>query len=499
MNRALKRISLACLAMFVLLLLNVNYVQAFESTSLAAKPGNIRIFDQQFQYQRGPIVADGDPLHPVTIAESRLIKGTPNYHRVYPFNQVYAAVTGYDSIYGSTGIEYYENKELAGTDPRLAVPNLVDLFTGKSKVGATVNLTISAKAQQAAYQALRQQAAADGGKPAAAVALDPKSGAILALATWPTYNPNKLTTHNGSQLDRIDKRLLANPGQPLLNRATQETYPPGSSFKIVTGSGWLSGGKGRSQNSTVAAPTVLKLPNGNFLHNDGDEACGDGNPQLILAFYVSCNTAFGKLGILVGAQALAHQAGLFGWNSALSVPLPVVASKYPAESDPSLRALSAIGQLNDEVTPMQEAMDAAAIANGGTLMSPYLVQSVQALTPALSNIESASPKALSRAVSPQVASEMGQMMLQVTQNPAGTAYQTAGPPAVGHGLLIAGKTGTAENGVNNAGLDDAVFTCFAPFGNPRIAVGVIVQGGGFGAAAAAPIAVKIIQAYLGGS
>lgn len=498
MNRALHRISLACLAMFVLLLLNVNYVQAFQSTSLAGEPGNIRIFDQQFQYQRGSIVAAGDPGHPVTIAESRLVKGTTTYRRYYPSGEEYAAVTGYDSIYGSTGIENYENKDLAGTDPRLAVHNLLGLFNGKAKVGATVNVTISAKAQAAAYLALQAQARADGGKPAAVVALDPRTGAILAMASSPTFNPNELTTFSGSQLDRADKRLIADPGQPLLNRAIQETYPPGSSFKIVTGSTWLSGGSGRSSTSTVAAPTVLTLPNGNLLHNDGDEACGDGQPQLIEAFYLSCNTAFGKLGIDVSAQALVRQANLFGWNSPLAVPLPVVASRYPAESDSSLRALSAIGQLNDEVTPMQEAMDAAAIANGGTLMTPYLVQSVQALAPDLSYIQQASPKALSQAASSKVAGQMGQMMLQVTQNPGGTAYQTAGPPAVGS-LQIAGKTGTAENGVNNAGLDDAVFTCYAPYSNPRIAVGVIVQGGGFGAAAAAPIAVKVIQAYLGAS
>jgi peptidoglycan glycosyltransferase len=499
MNRALNRVALACLVMFILLLLNVNYVQAFRATSLASEPGNIRVFNQQFTYQRGTIVAAGDPAHPVTVAESRLIKGTDQYRRYYPLGPQYSAVTGYDSIYGKTGIEYYENKELAGTDPRLAVHNLVGLFTGKSNVGATVNLTINPRAQQAAYQALQAQAAVDGNKPAALVALNPGTGAILAMASWPSFNPNLLTTLDGTKLNRIDKRLLNSRGQPLLNRATQETYPPGSSFKVVTGSTWLSGGTGRSATSTVAAPTVLTLPNGNLLHNDGDEACGDGNPQLILAFYVSCNTAFGKLGIKVGAQALTHQANLFGWNSPLSVPLPVVASRYPAESDPSLRALSAIGQLNDEVTPMQEAMDAAAIANKGTLMAPYLVQSVQALSPALSNIQTASPRVLSQAVSSQVAAQMGQMMLQVTQNPAGTAYATAGPNAVGHGLLIAGKTGTAENGVNNAGLDDAVFTCFAPYASPQIAVGVIVQGGGFGAAAAAPIAVKVIEADLGES
>jgi penicillin-binding protein A len=140
-------------------------------------------------------------------------------------------------------------------------------------------------------------------------------------------------------------------------------------------------------------------------------------------------------------------------------------------------------------------MDAAAIANHGTIMKPYLLKYVQA--PDLTQLAATSPSVLTQAVSPKVASEMGSMMIAVTQNPNGTAYQTAGPPTVGNSLVIAGKTGTAENTVSGAGLDDAVFTCFAPANNPQIAVGVIVKGGGFGADAAAPIAVKIIEAYLG--
>jgi penicillin-binding protein A len=493
MNRALLRISLACLAMFVLLLINVNYVQAFESTSLATKPGNIRIFDQQFQYQRGSIIASGDQAGGgVKIAESRLVKGTSTYRRYYPFGAAFAPVTGYDSIYGATGIEGAEDKELAGTDQRLAVHNLVSLFTGKPKLGATVYLTISPKAQQAAYQALKN----DGGHDAAVVAIDPSTGAILALASYPTFNPNLYTTFSGPRLVKIDNRYRHEHSQPLLNRAINVTYPPGSTFKVVTSATWLSKNAGRSPQSTVPAPPALKLPNGNLLHNDAGETCGNGNPPLIQAFYVSCNTAFGSLGIKVGAAALLNQANLFGLNSSkLAIPLPVSASRYPLEPDPSLRALSSIGQLDDQVTPLQEAMFAATIANGGSLMTPYLVQNIQA--PDLRNIQSASAggTVLSRPVSSQVASEIGQMMFQVTHNQGGTAFATANPQVAG--VDISGKTGTAENGVNNAGLNDAVFTCFAPSANPKIAVGVIVQGGGFGADAAAPIAVKIIQAYLG--
>jgi peptidoglycan glycosyltransferase len=186
-------------------------------------------------------------------------------------------------------------------------------------------------------------------------------------------------------------------------------------------------------------------------------------------------------------------ANAYGFNkSDLTIPLPVTASSYPALTDRAQIALSAIGQFNDTETPLQEAMVAAAIANGGTMMRPYMVAQVKA--PDQSTVQTASPEVYARPISGTQAGYLTQMMISVTQDPNGTAYTAAGPPVTG--IHIAGKTGTAQNGVNNSNLDDAVFTCFAPYENPRIAVGVIVKGGGFGADAAAPIALKIIQAYL---
>jgi peptidoglycan glycosyltransferase len=487
-NRALLRLSMACLVMFVLLLINVNYVQAFESTSLSAEPGNVRVFYQQFQYQRGSILATGDDKN-VKIALSRQEKGGNRFYlRQYPDGPAYAPVTGYDSVYSKTGIEAAENKELAGTASSLQVHNLISLITGKPKLGATVSLTISPRAQQAAYAALVAT-----GHQGGVVAINPRTGAILALASYPSYNPNGYTTLDGQQLNRTDARYRHDPNQPLLNRALNATYPPGSSAKVITSAAAFSTGKVANPNTPVAAPNSLPIGNGNTLVNDNNETCGSGNPPIIQAFWLSCNTAFGKLGIKVG-RALHHYASAFGANNPnLTIPLPVSESVIPTETDPAFTAFTAIGQFNDRVTPMQEAMLSAAVANGGTLMKPYLVQSVQA--PDLQTIDSAKPIPLGRPVSPQVAGFLTQMMKTVTQNPAGTAFATANSSLTG-GIVIAGKTGTAQNGVNNTNLDDAVFTAFAPADNPKIAVGVIVKGGGFGAAAAAPIAVKVIQAYL---
>jgi penicillin-binding protein A len=485
-NRALRRISIAILVMFVLLLINVSYLQGFEPASLAAKPNNARAFEAQFQYQRGNIVTqDG-----VTVAESTPSGDIYKYKRKYPLGAEYAPVTGYDTLYSETGVEAAESSLLSGSDSALTVRNLIDLLTGKQRKGANVTLTINSRAQAAAYSAL-----AAGGKPGGVVAINPKTGQILALASYPSYNPNVLATHNGTQLNNADSALLKQSPSPLLNRALQVTYPPGSTFKIVTSSAFLTQFPNDTVTTSVASPTRLTLPQTTqVLTNDNGEACGNGSGQamLITAFAQSCDTTFGKIGITLGAQRLDSMAAAFGMNSQnLTIPLPVTQSNYVIPPSPPLTAYSAIGQFSDTVTPLQEAMFAATIANGGTLMKPYLVQQVTASD--LSTVQTTAQATLSQPVSSTVAGDVGAMMRAVVQDPNGTAFAYNAQAA--DGIVIAGKTGTAQNGVNNSKLNDAVFTCYAPYANPDIAVGVIIEGGGYGAAAAAPIAVKVIEAY----
>lgn len=501
MNRSLRRLSIACLAMFLLLLVWVNYLQVFRVNSLANEPGNIRVFNQQFKNQRGEIIAAGGRQEQV-IAESKLAKGGI-YQRFYPDPMAYAPVTGYDSVlgttspFGLTGIEKAENKYLSGSASNLAVYNLKGLFTGHSRQGASVYLTIDPKAQAAAYAALAAM-----GKPAAAVAINPSTGAILALASYPTFDPNRYATQDTNQLAKIDKAYRDDPNQPLLNRALDATFPPGSTFKIITSSAGFGTGRVASQTAPIPAPQFYHLPGStHVLTNDGNAPCGNGHPQIIYAFTLSCNTAFGKLGATLGGPTLVRYAQMFGFNNfghganaPLTIPLPVTPSFIPPGlTDPAESANSAIGQFDDAITPMQEAMMAATVANHGVLMQPYLVQEVRA--PDQEVVQSAQPTQIGRVVSSQVAGYLAAMMESVTHNPAGTAYFTAGPNATS--IDIAGKTGTAQNGPNNTGLNDAVFTCFTPSSATPIAVAVIVKGGGFGADAAAPVAVKIIQAYLG--
>jgi peptidoglycan glycosyltransferase len=304
-----------------------------------------------------------------------------------------------------------------------------------------------------------------------------------------------LAVLNGSESNAYDKKLLLESGNPLLNRATSATFPPGSTFKIVTSSAAFNQGNYNTQ-TLVSAPTSLQLPQSsvNLINNDGEQCgtLGNGKATIITAFTESCNTAFANIGMQLGSATLKSMAEKYGFNNPdLTIPLPVAQSNFPLEPAQSFTAMSAIGQKDDTVTPLQEAMFAATIANNGTLMRPYLVQQVQAAD--LSIVDQAAPTAMSQPVSAAVAGEIKNMMVSVVNSPDGTGYafKNAIP-----GVQIAGKTGTAQNGVNNSGLNDAVFTSFASSGNRSMAVGVIIQGGGYGAAAAAPIAVQVLKAYL---
>ncbi len=487
MNRALRRISIASLLMFVVLMLNVNYLQAFKADSLTADPSNVRSFEQQFQQQRGQIVAaDGTVLAKSVPTNNAIYK----FQRQYPHGPLYAPVTGYDSIFGATGLEHEENKLLSGNDPKLLVRNFVNMITGKKPQGAQVVTTIDPRAQAAAYDALRATGLSGG-----VVALDPKTGAILALSSTPTFDPNRYTTFDGAKLDKIDNAYRRDPAQPLLNRAINQTYPPGSTFKVVTSSALFSSGK-YDPNTVVNAPTQLPLPGSTTtLINFDGLPCGGGQVTITYAFTVSCNTVFGGLGMRIGGPALHDQANKFGMNDQnLTIPLPVSPSIAPLLTDKAQTAMTAIGQFDDTVTPLQEAMFSSAIANSGQLMRPYLVQKVEAQD--LSSVESTTPQMLNQTVSSTVADEVKSMMQQVTQSTSGTAH-AATASLLAQGIQVWAKTGTAQNGVNNTGLDDAVFTCFAQSGNQQIAIGVVVKGGGEGADAAAPVAVAVIKAYLG--
>jgi peptidoglycan glycosyltransferase len=476
MNRSLRRVAVAALVMFVALLVNANVVQVGQAESLKNNPDNHRILYSEYSHRRGAIVVDGH-----AVALSKRVHDQYKYLRTYPGGAVYAPVTGYYSFnYGSTGIESAENEILSGDSDKLFVRRLSDYFTGRTPQGGAVALTISDKAQQAAYQAL-------AGKRGAIVALDPRTGAILALATAPSYDPSVLASHKFGAVTRAYRQLARDPGNPLLNRATSQTYPPGSTFKVVTTAAALSSGD-FTPSSQLPAPNQLSLPQTTHkLQNFEGEQCNGGRDiSLADALRISCNTAFGGLGLRLGQSEIRKQANAFGFDRSLSIPMGVARSVYPDNLSRPEVAFSAIGQDSDAVTPLQMAMVAAGVANGGVVMAPYLV--AKTLAPDLSTLSTANPREFSRATSPTVASQLTRMMQAVVSSGTGTAAQIPG-------VDVAGKTGTAENQPGQP--THAWFIGFAPAQNPRVAVAVLIEHGGVGGVTAAPIARQVMQAVLG--
>jgi peptidoglycan glycosyltransferase len=480
MNHALRMVAAAALVMFVALLVNSNVLQVGEASSLRANPHDVRVLYSEYSHQRGPILVGGRE-----IAKSVPTNDSLKYLRTYPGADVYAPVTGFYSLaLSDSALEQAEDPILAGTDDRLFLNRISDEITGRTPKGGSVITTLNAKVQQAAYDGLKAS-----GHPGAAVAIDPSTGAILAMVSYPSYDPSVLSTHNSRADTQAYHRLLRDPDDPLLNRAINQTYPPGSTFKVVTTAAALSSGK-YTPTTLVPAPNALTLPQTSHqLTNFAGETCGPGGQiTLTLALTVSCNTAYGGIGLKLGAAALSRQAKLFGFGQALQVPLQTSASHFSDDASGPNVAFAAIGQYDDSVSPLQMAMVASGIANDGVVMKPYLVAQTRA--PNASVLTTAHPKELDRAVSGKVAGELTTMMEQVVAAPDGT-----GRAAAISGVQVAAKTGTAQNATGQQ--SHAWFISFAPAANPKIAVAVIVEHGGQGGVAAAPIARSMMCAVLG--
>ena len=489
MNKPLRKVAVACLLLFGLLLLNVNYVQAVKASDYRSDSRNSRTLLRQFEHERGPIVLSGGG----GATAAALDRGTPKerfkFLRRYPDGPLYAHVTGFHSfVYGNTGVEQLENGVLSGESDQLLVRRLSDYVTGRQPEGGRVVLTLSSAAQQAALAGL-------AGHRGAAVALDPRTGAILAMVSTPTYDPNRLSSHDGSKIRSYYEALQADDGDPLLNRAVQQTYPPGSTFKVITSAAALSSGK-FTPDSRIPSPRELDLPQTDKpLRNFGGESCGDGKTSTLAdAFRISCNTAFGGLGMTLGGDKVRQQAEKFGFgDNDLQVPTRIARSVFPDSLSEPQEAQAAIGQYDVRVTPLQMAMVAAGVANGGDVMKPYLVREVQG--PDLSRLSTTEPSVYRHdAISREVADQLTAIMELVVNDGTGRSAQIPG-------VRVAGKTGTAQHATGEP--PHAWFIGFAPADDPRVAVAVVVEDGGSagseatGGRVAAPIARSIMRAVLG--
>lgn len=486
MNKPLKRIAFACFALLAALMINVNYIQAFEADDLETKPGNGRTIIDRYQRERGPIYVGN-----TKVAYSKATSGLYKYKRVYANGPLYAPITGMYSLYSTTGVELAENDLLDGTSDKLFVRRLMDQLTGKPPKGASVLTTVNQKAQKVAYQGLQ-----NAGRRGAVVALDPSNGKILAMATNPSFDPNTFSSFDGDTLAKASKRLTKDKDQPMLNRTISNTYPPGSTFKVVTSAAALGTGD-YSPDSVVAAPNTYKPPQTTqSMQNDSGESCGNGSTTTLShALEMSCNTAYAILGVKLGSNKMEDQAKKFGiGDSDLEVPMPVTKSVFPQGLPPAFLAQASIGQYDTRVTPMQMAMVASGVANDGSIMQPYLVDSVKGADG--STVEKTTPEEYRDPMDSSTANDLTEMMKAVVSGPDGTGSTVAIP-----GVQVAAKTGTAQNQPGKP--PHAWMIAFAPAENPKVAVAVMVESGGklggdaSGAKVSGPIARDVMRAVLG--
>lgn len=491
MNRPIKKVAIFCFALFAALFLEGNWIQVVKAGSYSAHADNYRNTIYNYEVQRGAIMVGS-----TQVAYSKPTgSSTMKYQRAYPSGPEYAAVTGFfSSNYGTLNLENYENSLLSGKDTRLATQNFLRKAQGKNQAGGSIVTTIDAAAQQAAYQGLSSTLSNVG--QGAVAAIDPKTGAILALVSLPSYDPNQLASSSSSVQNAYAKQLNDNPLQPKLDQALQTTYPPGSTFKIITSAAALSDGLNGTSITPSSAITgapldQLTLPGSTAtIANSGGETCVDNILQD--AFAQSCNTVYGYVGLQLGATALQNEAEAWGFNKAgPSVPMQAATSVFPANLSRPQVAQSAIGQFDVTMTPLEGAMMAAAVADGGVIEAPYLI--AKELDTKGNVIASASPTQLYQPISSSVASELSTMMQGVVTNGTATNLQNLG-------VSVAAKTGTAQRGAGQNSV--AWMVAYAPANDPKVAVAVMVADNGvtsneaFGNTLAGPIAAQVIKAVL---
>lgn len=483
MTRCIRHAAAFCLLLLLALLVNAARVQVFEATSLDKNPANRRLAIARYDEPRGDILVGGKPVTGSKDTGQQL-----RYERTYRQGPLYAPVTGYASqTYGNTLIEHAEDSILSGTDPLLAPLPFWNDISRTQQPGGDVVTTIKPSVQRTAYAGL-------GGKRGAVAAIEPSTGKILALVSSPSYDPG-LLSGTGKPVTDAWARLNGLSSRPMLNRAIRETYPPGSTFKIVTAAAALDAGIVDDLDAPTDTPDPYVLPGTSTrLPN---EAVGCGDASLTYAIQWSCNTVMANLGVKVGLAGMLDAVSRFGFNdSGLKIPSRVTPSHFDTTMTPDQLALSSIGQFDTTATPLQMAMVSAAVANGGELRTPYLVDRVTASDG--DTVYRDTPTSYRRAMDPATARQLQQLMVTVVEE--GSGHQAAV-----EGARVGGKTGTAQHGVGNIGTPYAWFISWAQAhdsGLPDVAVAVVVEDASAvredisGGGSAAPIARAVMEAAL---
>jgi peptidoglycan glycosyltransferase len=487
MNVALRRTAYAVFLVFVVLAASVTYVQAVNGPEYRDDPRNPRLVAWRTGRERGPIVTSDQ----VAIALSQQSRQDAKlFEREYPHGELYAHTVGYTSVlFGSTGLESEYSSTLT-SDRDSTISGVLNGILGGDTRPRGLRITIDHGLQMAAVEAL-------GGQKGAIVAIDPATGAILALVSNPTFDSNTLIGPNAGEAGQT---LETDPEEPLRNRVTDESYSPGSVFKVITTASGLDTGL-VSPSSLFPDPIELELPGSDStIKNFNGEVCNDGKEvTLEFALIHSCNTTFAQLGMDLGGMQLATTSNRFGFNQPAPFDLDVLTSFFPngsaLEANQPATAQSAIGQRDVQTTPLLMALTASAVANEGTMMTPYLVYDVFTSDGAVES--STEPEPWRRAMSPATAAVLADLMEQVVVS--GTGGRAAVP-----GVRIAGKTGTAQV------TGEAPHAWFIGYGpvepeptEHSIAIAVVVESGGdsgesaSGGSVAAPIAQKVLAHFFG--
>jgi peptidoglycan glycosyltransferase len=477
MNRQIVRLYAVVLVLFALLVAFTSRWTVFEATSLRANPQNKRPLLEEQRIPRGDITAaDGTVL-------AHSIKGAGGaYQRTYPRGSLFAHAVGYSFINpGRVGLEQSRNDWLVGKGTQLN--SIIDQLTGHRRVGEQVITTLDPRAQRVAASALH-------GQHGAIVALDPRTGAVKVMVSSPSYDPNAIASRSSGA------RLAADQaGQPLVNRATQFGYAPGSTFKVVTATAAIDSG-GFTAQSVVNGSNDVAI-SGVPLQNDYNQSFGQ--IDLTTALTQSVNTVWAQVAERVGKATMAHYMSLFGFDKAPLLDYPTdqmsVSGEYrharllaPTSTYVDVGRMG-IGQDKLAVTPLQMAEVAAAVANHGQLMVPHLTDRV--VDRDGRSVLVVAPKVQSTVMRRSTADALTGMMEAVVNNGTGTQAQIPG-------VAVAGKTGTAETQIGNT-INNVWFIAFAPANNPTVAIAVTVKGvQGFGGGIAAPIAKQVMQVLLNG-
>jgi peptidoglycan glycosyltransferase len=485
-NRRVRRTALSLCTVFVALFGMLNYLQVVHAEKLDDDPRNFRRIVRDYANPRGDIIDANE----VVVATSTPTDDQYEYLRTYPYGALFGNVTGFYSFqYGATDIEDAYNDQLTGRDPKIGAADLIDLLRGRVRTG-TVKLTIDARAQQLARDALN-------GRQGSVAVLDAQTGAVVALYQEPAFDPTVISGHDIPAAQADYTALNAENPNPMLSRSYRERFPPGSTFKIVTASTALSLGR-VTPDTPFPVLTQISLPQTDrTLSNFGGEACGG---TLTESFAQSCNTVFGQIGLDLGDD-LAR--GIQAWGIGEDVPFDLRAAKGTAPAVGSFKdnqplfAQAAIGQAEVSVSPLQMAMVAATIANGGQQMRPHVVDEILDVDAKV--VDKTQPQVARTPISPDVAHTVRDLMIGVVDHGTGTAAQI-------DGIQVAGKTGTAQ--VAEGQHPHAWFVGFAPAvpqpGERQYAVAVLVENGGdlgseaTGGRIAAPIAKTMLEGLLTG-